>query len=201
MTHVVIGSDGLARPPWAAHDELLRNYYDTEWGMPITDDQGMYERLVLEGFQAGLSWRTVLAKRPAFRRAFAGFDIPTVAAFDDDDVARLRADETIIRNVRKIQAAITNARATLALQEAGESLAAIIWSHQPERTYAPLSTDEIPSSSPESKALAAELKKKGFVFVGPTTMFALMEATGVINTHMIGSWRRDPSRQPQSSDN
>lgn len=193
MTQVVIGDDGLARPPWAAHDELLRNYYDTEWGMPITDDQGMYERLVLEGFQAGLSWRTVLAKRPAFRRAFAGFDIPTVAAFDDDDVARLRADEAIIRNVRKIQAAITNARATLALQEAGESLAEIIWSHRPERTYAPRTTDEIPSSSPESKALAAELKKQGFAFVGPTTMFALMEATGVINTHMVGSWRREQS--------
>ncbi|AWB82296.1 3-methyladenine DNA glycosylase [Corynebacterium yudongzhengii] len=192
-TGVIIGEDGLARPPWAARDELLRYYYDTEWGMPVYDDQSVFERLCLEGFQAGLSWRTILAKREAFREAFAHFDIDTVARFGEDDVARLLDNPEIIRNEKKIRAAITNARATLQLQKEGTSLADIVWSYQPEENYYPTTVDEIPSSSEESKALAKELKSYGFTFVGPTIMFALMEAIGVIDTHLMDSHRRGSS--------
>lgn len=188
---LVIGDDGRAQPAWAAHDDLLRHYYDTEWGLPVRDDRGMYERLVLEGFQAGLSWRTVLAKRDSFRRAYCGFDPQLVARFDDPDFTRLLGDADIIRNEKKIRAAVTNARATLELQAGGGSLADLVWSYRPEQQYRPRTAADVPSRSRESAALAKDLKKRGFTFVGPTSMFALMEATGVINTHLLGSWRRD----------
>lgn len=188
-----MGDDGRARPAWAAHDQLLRDYYDTEWGMPVTDDRGMYERLVLEGFQAGLSWRTVLAKREHFRRAFAGFDPHAVAEFAEPEIRSLLGDASLIRNEKKIRAAVTNARATLALQAEGESLADIVWSYQPADTYRPQAAAEVPTSSEESTALAKELKRRGFTFVGPTIIFALMEATGVVDTHLLGSWRRGSS--------
>jgi DNA-3-methyladenine glycosylase I len=173
-------------------DPLLRAYYDEEWGMPIRDERGLYERICLEGFQAGLSWLTVLSKRPAFRRAFEGFDPDRVAAFDRPDIERLLADEGIVRNRRKIEAAVTNARATLALRGHG-GLAELIWSFQPDVTPEPRTLDEVPTMSEESKALAAALRGRGFVFVGPTTMYALMEAVGIIDTHLVDSYRRGSS--------
>jgi DNA-3-methyladenine glycosylase I len=185
-------ADGLARPSWAVVDPLLRAYYDEEWGMPIRDERGLYERICLEGFQAGLSWLTVLSKRPAFRRAFERFDPDRIAAFDGPDIERLLADEGIVRNRRKIEAAVTNARATLALREHG-GLAELIWSFQPDTTPEPRTLDEVPTASEESQALAAALTARGFVFVGPTTMYALMDAVGIIDTHLVGSYRRGSS--------
>ncbi|WP_369046432.1 DNA-3-methyladenine glycosylase I [Sinomonas sp. P10A9] len=189
---LVTGEDGLARPSWASVDTLMREYYDTEWGMPVTDEQGLYERISLEGFQAGLSWATILRKRPAFRAAFADFDPEAVALFTQDDVERLMLDAGIVRNRAKINAAITNAKATLALREEG-GLVEFVWSFQPAETPAPRSYADIPSSSPESVTLSKALRKKGFAFVGPTTMFALMEAIGIIDTHLVGSHRRGSS--------
>lgn len=188
----VTGDDGLARPVWAASDPLLRDYYDTEWGMPVRDEQGLFERLTLEAFQSGLSWVTILRKRPAFRAAFDEFDPDAVAAYGDADVVRLMADAGIVRNLRKIEATITNARATVALRGEG-GLVDLVWSFRPEQTPAPTSYAEVPTTSPESKALAKALRGKGFVFVGPTTMFALMEAVGIVDTHLVDSHRRGSS--------
>jgi DNA-3-methyladenine glycosylase I len=177
---------------WASTDALLREYYDTEWGMPIRDEQGLFERISLEGFQAGLSWATVLRKRPAFREAFLGFDPDAVASFTEEDVERLMQNEGIIRNRAKIQATIRNAQATIALRGEG-GLVDFVWSFKPTVTLAPRSLSEIPSTSPESVALSKALRKKGFSFVGPTTMFALMEAVGIIDTHLVDSHRRGSS--------
>lgn len=189
---LVIGADGFARPVWAAKDPLLREYYDTEWGMPVRDEAGMFERVALEAFQAGLSWRTVLAKRPAFREVFADFEPDRVAAFDESDVARLLQDPRIIRNRQKVVATITNAQATVALREDG-GLVDLVWSFTPEFTPEPVTLTEVPTVSAESKALSKELKGRGFTFVGPTMMFALMEAIGVVDTHLVGSHRRGTS--------
>ena len=189
---LVIGDDGHARPRWAATDPLMREYYDTEWGMPVRDEQGLFERLSLEAFQSGLSWAIVLRKRPAFREAFAGFDPEVVAGFGDADVERLLGDASIIRNRMKIEATLQNARATLALREQG-GLADTLWSFRPETTPVPLHQSEVPSSSPESIAMAKALRKLGFRFVGPVTAFALMEAVGIIDTHIVGSHRRGSS--------
>lgn len=188
----VTGDDGLARPAWAADDPLLRDYYDTEWGMPVRDEQGVFERLSLEAFQSGLSWATILRKRPAFRDAFAGFDPETVARFRDDDVDRLLHDARIVRNRAKILATITNAQATLALRDTG-GLADLVWSFRPAETPRPRTTAEVPTQSEESRALARTLRARGFRFVGPTTMFALMEALGIVDTHLLGSHRRGTS--------
>ncbi|RAX20984.1 DNA-3-methyladenine glycosylase I [Actinomyces sp. Z5] len=196
MEDLVIGEDGLARPVWAAADPLLRDYYDTEWGMPVRDERGVFERLSLEAFQSGLSWRTILVKRPAFREAFADFQPEAVAAFEDDDVARLLADTRIVRNRAKILATINNARATVALRDADDvdgGLAGLVWSYRPAATPAPRTLAETPTRSPESEALARRLKRLGFRFVGPTTAFALMEAIGIVDTHLVGSWRRGSS--------
>lgn len=189
---LVVGPDGLARPAWAATDGLLQHYYDTEWGMPVRDEQGLFERLSLEAFQAGLSWATILRKRPAFRAAFADFDPETVAAFTDDDVTRLMGDASIVRNRAKILAAITNARATIALRSEG-GLVDFIWSFQPAETPEPRTQSEVPTTSPESVAMSKALRRKGFAFVGPTTMFALMEAIGIVDTHLLSSHRRGTS--------
>jgi DNA-3-methyladenine glycosylase I len=189
---LVTGDDGLARPVWASSDELLRDYYDTEWGMPVRDERGVFERLSLEAFQSGLSWRTILAKRPAFRAAFADFDADTVAAFGEDDVARLMADAGIVRNRAKILATITNANATIALRQDG-GLADFVWSFRPATTPEPRSFAEVPTKSDESLALSKALRKRGFAFVGPTTMYALMEALGIVDTHLMGSHRRGTS--------
>ncbi|GAB48244.1 DNA-3-methyladenine glycosylase I, partial [Mobilicoccus pelagius] len=189
---LVVGDDGLARPRWATTDLLLREYYDTEWGMPVRDEQGMFERISLEAFQSGLSWLTILRKREAFRAAFAGFGPEAVAAFGEEDVARLLTDPGIVRNRRKIEATIRNARATLALRAEG-GLVEFVWSFGPARTPAPRSMADVPTRSPESTALAAALKARGFAHVGPTTMYALMEAVGIVDTHLLGSHRRGTS--------
>ena len=188
--------DGLVRPTWASHDELLRSYYDTEWGLPVHDEAGVFERLVLEGFQAGLSWRTVLAKREAFRQAFDGFVPDCVAAFTSDDVDRLVNTPGIIHNRRKIEAAISNAHATLAMRNNPEAtdgpshLGEFVWSYRPTHDPRPRSHNEVPTQLPESVALAADLKSRGFKFVGPTTMLALMAAIGIVNTDIVGTHRR-----------
>ena len=191
-TDLVTGEDGLARPLWASVDPMLREYYDTEWGMPVRDERGVFERLSLEAFQSGLSWRTILAKRPAFRSAFADFDPDVVAGFGEDDVARLLGDAGIVRNRAKIAATITNAGATIALRADG-GLADFVWSFRPDDTPRPRTVAEVPTTSPESTALSKALRKRGFAFVGPTTMHALMEALGIVDTHLVGSHRRATS--------
>lgn len=188
----VIGTDGLARPPWAAQSPLLREYYDTEWGMPVHDETELFERLVLESFQAGMSWAIILRKRDAFRTAFDGFAPDTVALYDDTKVADLMSNEAIVRNERKIRAAITNAQATIALREEG-GLDEFLWSFKPAETPAPRTMEEVPNRSPESEEMAKQLKKRGFTFVGPVSCFALMEAIGIVDTHLVGSYRRGSS--------
>lgn len=185
----VVGADGVARCPWAAGDEVNRAYHDTEWGVRVAGEAAHLERLTLEAFQSGLSWRTILLKRPAFRAAFHGFDADTVAAYDEDDVARLMADAGIVRNRRKVEAAITNARATVALRERG-GLEDFIWRFAPEPGPAPRSGAEVPTTSAESVALSKALKQAGFAHVGPTTMYALMEAIGLVDDHVAGCHRR-----------
>lgn len=191
-TGLVVGTDGLARPAWAAADPLLQQYYDTEWGMPVRDEAGLFERISLEAFQAGLSWATVLRKREAFREVFAGFDPDTVAQYTQADVSRLLDDARIIRNAAKIRATIANAQATIDLRADG-GLPDLIWSFQPAETPRPRTVADIPTSSPESAALATALKARGFRFVGPTSAYALMEAIGLVDTHLIGSHRRGSS--------
>lgn len=188
----IVGDDGLARPPWAANDPLLREYYDTEWGLPVRDEQGLYERISLEAFQAGLSWATILRKRPAFRAAFHNFHPETVAAFTEADVERLLLDSGIVRNRLKIRAAIKNAQATIALRPDG-GLVDFVWGFKPPTTPRPTTLAETATTSPESIALSKALRKRGFVFVGPTTMYALMEAIGMIDTHLVDSHRRGSS--------
>jgi DNA-3-methyladenine glycosylase I len=192
VSDVVVGPDGLARPAWASVDPMLREYYDTEWGLPVRDEHGLFERLSLEAFQSGLSWATILRKRPAFREAFAGFDPDVVAAFDDDDRARLLADAGIVRNRLKIDATIANARATVDLRERG-GLVELVWASRPAETPRPTTMAEVPTTSPESVALSRRLKAEGFRFVGPTTMHALMEAVGIVDTHLLDSHRRGSS--------
>jgi DNA-3-methyladenine glycosylase I len=189
---IIIGDDGLARPVWASTDPLLREYYDTEWGLPVRDEHGLYERISLEAFQAGLSWVTILRKRPAFRAAFADFNPDTVAGFTEADVERLLQDPGIVRNRLKIRAAVTNAQATIALRDEG-GLVDFVWQFQPAATPTPLTYADVPTQSPESVALSKALRKKGFAFVGPTTMFALMEAIGMVDTHLVDSHRRGTS--------
>ncbi len=185
------GDDGRLRCWWGGSTPDYVAYHDEEWGRPVTDDRGVYERLTLEAFQSGLSWLTILRKRENFRAAFAGFDFERVARFDDDDVARLMDDAGIVRNGAKIDAAIANARATLALAEEGESLAELAWSFRPEAELAPAPGDDLVATTDESKRLAKELKRRGFRFVGPTTAYALMQAVGIVNDHLVGCVVRD----------
>lgn len=193
---LTLGDDGLIRPTWASHDELLRSYYDAEWGLPVHDEAGVFERLVLEGFQAGLSWRTVLAKREAFRQAFDGFVPDRVAAFTSEDIDRLMSAPGIVHNRRKIEAAVTNARATVTMRlgstasDGPSHLGELVWSYRPTCDPRPHSGEEVPTRLPESVALAADLKSRGFSFVGPTTMLALMAAIGIVNTDIVGTHRR-----------
>lgn len=189
---LVIGVDGLARPFWASTNAMLRDYYDSEWGMPVTGEQALFERLCLEGFQSGLSWSTILAKRENFRAAFCDFDPQLVAGFTEHDYQRLMSNPGIVRNKLKIRATINNAQATLDLRKSG-GLSEFIWSFKPDSTPEPTTYTEIPTQSIESKALANALKKRGYKFVGPTTMFALMEAVGIVDTHLVGSHRRGSS--------
>jgi DNA-3-methyladenine glycosylase I len=186
---VVVGDDGVARCPWAGDDPVMRAYHDTEWGLPVDGEAAHLERLTLEAFQSGLAWRTILLKRPAFRDAFAGFDAERVAAYDERDVDRLMADAGIVRNLAKVNAAITNARATMSLRESG-GLAAFIEAHRPPPGPAPRDTADLQTTTPASLALSKALKKAGFSFVGPTTMHALMEAIGLVDDHLAGCHRR-----------
>src|SRR5581483_2795011 len=180
------GPDGRLRCRWALSAPEYVAYHDGEWGVPLTDDDGLYERLCLEAFQSGLSWLTILRKREGFRAAFAGFRIDRVARFDERDVDRLLGDAGIVRNRAKIEAAIANARAAAALAEEGESLSGLVWSYRPERRRAPRSLAEVPAQTTESAALARELKRRGFRFLGPTTVYAAMQACGVVDDHVVG---------------
>jgi DNA-3-methyladenine glycosylase I len=186
------GSDGRPRCWWGASTPDYERYHDEEWARPVRDDRGLYERMVLEGFQSGLSWLTILRKRENFRAAFANFDVETVAAFGDRDVERLLADAGIVRHRGKIEAAIANARAVAEMHAGGETLAELVWAHAPAgRRRAPRRLDDLPSQTPESTALAKELKRRGFRFVGPTTAYATMQACGVVNDHLAGCWVRN----------
>jgi DNA-3-methyladenine glycosylase I len=191
VSTAVEGEDGLTRCPWGTVP-ALRDYHDTEWGMPISGESAMFERLCLEGFQAGLSWLTILNKRERYREVFCGFDVDKVAAFTDDDVDRLMGDPGIVRNRAKIEAALRNARAAIELRADG-GLVAFVESYAPDQTPVPRDTSELPGLSAESTALSKALKKKGFAFVGPTTTYALMEATGIVDTHLTGCFRRGAS--------
>jgi DNA-3-methyladenine glycosylase I len=190
-TALATGPDGRRRCWWGGSSPDYIAYHDSEWGRPVTDDRGLYERMVLEGFQSGLSWLTILRKRENFRVAFAGFDIDAVARFGDRDVARLLADAGIVRHRGKIEAAIANAVAARAMRANGESLAELIWSYAPSgRRRAPRALDELPAITPESTALSKDLKKRDFRFVGPTTAYAMMQACGLVNDHLAGCWVR-----------
>jgi DNA-3-methyladenine glycosylase I len=176
---------------WPTTDPLYIAYHDEEWGRPVRDEARLLERLVLEGFQSGLSWITILRKRERFRAVFAGFDADAIARFDDDDVQRLMADAEIVRNRAKIEATIANARATVALHDAGETLTDLLWSFAPAHDPPPRrALGDMPSATPESKALARELKRRGFRFVGPTTAYALMQATGIVDDHLADCFVR-----------
>ncbi|MGH9116914.1 MAG: DNA-3-methyladenine glycosylase I [Acidimicrobiales bacterium] len=187
---LVTGADGRPRCPWGVSAPEYVDYHDHEWGRFVRDDAGIYERIVLESFQSGLSWLTILRKREHFRRAFAGFDLATVAGFDDADRARLLDDAGIIRNRTKIEAAIANARAALELPG---GVAALVWSHAPDQNDrpAPVTVADVPSVTDESTAMARDLKRHGFRFIGPTTAYALMQACGLVNDHLAGCAFRD----------
>jgi DNA-3-methyladenine glycosylase I len=189
----VTGDDGVARCAWAGTTaSTMRAYHDVEWGRRVHGEAAYFERLTLEAFQSGLSWSTILTKREAFREVFCGFDAEQVAAFDDVDQARLMGDARIVRNRLKVAAAVTNARATVALREQ-EGLEALVLSFAPEVAPAPVDTDSMATTSAESAALSKELKRRGFAFVGPTTMYALMEAIGVFDPHLAGCHARGTS--------
>ena len=187
-TGAVAGPDGKLRCPWGLSAPEYVAYHDDEWGRPVRGDQAIFERLCLEAFQSGLSWLTILRKRENFRKAFAGFDIPAVAAFTDTDAARLLADAGIVRNRAKINAAITNARAALELDE---GLSDLFWGYAGAGARpAPRTVADLQSQTPASAALAKELRKRGFVFTGPVTVYATMQACGLVNDHLEGCFAR-----------
>ena len=184
--------DGVTRCYWPKNDELYIDYHDTEWGVPIVGDQEVFERIALEGFQAGLSWITILKRREGFRQAFKNFDLVKVAKFSERDVERLMQDAGIIRNRAKIEATIHNARLILELQKQGKSISDIVWSHAPaasKRKRAAANFEWIATSA-ESDAMSKTLRKLGFKFVGSTTMYAMMQAIGMLNDHAPGCYRR-----------
>jgi DNA-3-methyladenine glycosylase I len=178
---LVVGDDGVPRCWWGATTPDYLVYHDTEWGFPVADDHLLLEKLCLEGFQSGLSWLTILRKRDDFRRVFHGFDPEQVAAMGDDDVRQLLEDPSIVRHRGKIEATIANARASLDVIDEWGTLGALVWSFEPEETP-PL----LEPTTPESVAMAKELKRRGFRFVGPTTVYAFMEAMGLVNDHVVG---------------
>lgn len=190
-----LGPDGRHRCRWCEGSDLYRAYHDEEWGRPVADDRRLYEKLCLEGFQSGLAWITILRKRPAFRAGFADFDAETVARFDERDVERLLADAGIVRHRAKILSAINNARRVLALKEEAGSLAAFVWRFEPGPASRPKAFDwdslRTVVECAESRALAKELKHRGFSFVGPTTLYAFMQAVGMVNDHVEGCADRD----------
>ena len=185
---ISVGEDAVARCAWGSASEEYRRYHDDEWGFPVTDDRRLFEKLCLEGFQAGLSWLTILRKREGFRRAFADFDFAEVAEFGPLDVERLLGDASIVRHRGKIESTINNAQRCLELIEAEGSLSAYAWSFEPD----PATRDaEVPSQTPASRALAKDLKKRGWSFVGPTTVYAFMQAMGLVNDHTEGCAARE----------
>jgi DNA-3-methyladenine glycosylase I len=186
------GADGVVRCWWCGTDPLYVHYHDTEWGVPVTDDVRLFEKLSLEGFQAGLSWITILRKREDFRSAFAGFVPERVARFGARDVARLLRDEGIVRHRGKIEAVISNARRYASLREEEGSLASFIWRHRPKERPKRVARDAILAITPESAALSKALKAREWRFVGPTTMYALFQAMGLVNDHLTGCFRRAP---------
>jgi len=188
MSQTIPGPDGRPRCRWCAAAPEFFAYHDREWGFPVGDDIRLFEKLCLESFQSGLSWRTILAKRENFRAAFAGFDFHKVARFDEADVARLLADAGIVRHRGKIEAVINNARRCCELVEDEGSLAAFVWRYEPQGELPP---PQSRSTSPESVAMSKELKKRGWKFVGPTTVFAFMQAMGLVNDHVEGCALRD----------
>lgn len=189
MSALVTGPDDLVRCGWVGDDGEYRRYHDEEWGHALRGDRALFEKLSLEGFQAGLSWITILRKRPAFRAAFAGFEPEVVARFGPEDVERLMADAGIVRNRAKIEAVIGNA-GLVADMPAGE-LDALLWSFAPTDAARPrpVSFGELPATTPESEAMSKALRKRGFRFVGPTTMYALMQSAGMVDDHFAGCWR------------
>ncbi|WP_193597754.1 DNA-3-methyladenine glycosylase I [Microbacterium sp. YJN-G] len=189
MSSLHAGADGRARCAWAGADAEYQRYHDEEWGTPLRGDRALFEKMALEGFQAGLSWITILRKRPRFREVFEGFDPARVAAFGPDDVERLMTDAGIIRNRAKIEATISNA-ALVATMEDGE-LDALMWSFAPTASARrqPQALGDVPAVTAESTALSKALRKRGFRFVGPTTMYALMQSTGMVDDHVDGCWR------------
>jgi DNA-3-methyladenine glycosylase I len=191
MTGVLVGPDGLSRCAWAGSTPDYLVYHDTEWGVPVHGEQALYERLTLEAFQSGLSWLTILRKREAFRAAFAGFDPDAVARFGERDVKRLLTDAGIVRHRGKIEAAIANARGVLELRKAGTPLHELVWSYAPESYGVPRTTADWHAQTDESKALSKLLKSRGFRFVGPTTLWAGMQACGIVNDHLATCWVRD----------
>lgn len=190
---MIKGQDGITRCAWPKVDELYVHYHDTEWGVPLTGDDAMFERVALEGFQAGLSWITILRRRESFRKAFRGFEISKVAKMTERDVERLMSNEGIIRNRSKIQSTISNAKLTLALDQ---PLSDLIWSHAPKVRTKPATAKsfEYPAVTKESEELSKTLRKLGFSFVGPTTMYALMQSVGMVNDHAPGCFRRNQLR-------
>ncbi len=188
MSKVTIGADGKARCAWCDSAPEFNAYHDTEWGFPVTDDIRLFEKICLEGFQSGLSWRTILTKRENFRAAFAGFDFHKVAQFGEADVERLLTDAGIIRHRGKIEASINNAKRACEMVKAEGSLAAYFWRFEPDT--AEIATPQTMSTSPTSVALSKDLKKRGWKFVGPTTVFAFMQAMGLINDHAEGCYLR-----------
>ena len=185
---VVVDDGGVARCSWAAATGDYQAYHDREWGVAVHGEVGLYERLTLEAFQSGLSWLTILRRREGFRAAFAGFEPQAVAAFGEADVERLMADPAIVRNRAKIRAAVTNAQAVVRLRERG-GLDELFWSFAPAEHRRPRSPADVPATTPESIELARTLKRNGFVFVGPTTAYAGMQACGVVNDHLAGCYR------------
>jgi DNA-3-methyladenine glycosylase I len=192
MTAAVVGEDGIARCPWGGANDVLRRYHDDEWGRPVAGEAALFERLSLEGAQAGLSWLTILNKREGYRRLFAGFDVDACAVLSDADLDAAMLDPGIVRNRAKVLSVRKNARATVALRADG-GLVGFVEQFVPAETPRPKSTAEMPSTSAESIALSKALKKRDFGFVGPTTMFALMEAVGYVDTHLTGCFRRGVS--------
>jgi DNA-3-methyladenine glycosylase I len=187
-TGAAAGPDGRLRCPWALSTADYLGYHDHEWGRPVRDDHGLFERLCLEAFQSGLSWLTILRKRENFRAAFSGFDMAAVAEFGDGDVTRLLADAGIVRNRAKIEAAIANARAALDLPD---GLAALVWKYADTQRPAPVTLSDVPASTPSAKALSTDLRKNGFRFTGPVTAYATMQACGVVNDHLADCFYRD----------
>jgi DNA-3-methyladenine glycosylase I len=193
---LVTGADGVVRCAWGAAAPEYLGYHDTEWGRPVHGEIALYERITLEAFQSGLSWLTILRKRPGFRSAFAGFDPEVVARYGPDDEARLLSDAGIVRNRAKVAAAITNARAVLALRDGPDGdLDALVWSFAPDPTSRPVprALGDVPAVTPESAAMAKSLKRRGFVFVGPTTAYAAMQACGLVDDHLAGCHARGRS--------